>query len=102
MVYDLYGDRFLCIGLVCIHVCCHQCLGMSVWTILTLHQFHDDVDGLFLGTHANQLHNVGVVILLQNSTDELQPKLYKMNGLALHRHCIMHLHRARCQAALTQ
>lgn len=45
-------------------------MGVRVWGILTLHQLHDDVDGLFLCTHTNQLHNVGVVILLQNPTSE--------------------------------
>lgn len=57
---------------------------VNVWTLLTLHQLHDDVDGLFLRTHTYQLHNVGVVVLLQNPTKESPPKLYMMNRLALH------------------
>lgn len=33
---------------------------------VTFDELHDDVDGLFLGAHSNQLHNVGMVVLLQN------------------------------------
>lgn len=34
--------------------------------MLTFDELHDDVDGLFLGAHSDQLHNVGMVVLLQN------------------------------------
>lgn len=34
--------------------------------MVTFDELHDDVDGLFLGAHSNQLHNVGMVVLLQN------------------------------------
>lgn len=33
---------------------------------LTLHQLHDDVDGLLLGADANESHDVGVAVLLQD------------------------------------
>lgn len=33
---------------------------------LTLHKLHDDVDGLFLGADANETHDVGVAVLLQD------------------------------------
>lgn len=32
----------------------------------TLNELHDDVDGLFLRTHPDQLHNVGMIVLLQD------------------------------------
>lgn len=35
----------------------------------TWNQLHDDVDGLPLRTHANELHNVWVVVLFQDPTD---------------------------------
>ena len=34
--------------------------------LLTLHKLHDDVDGLFLGADANETHDVGVAVLLQD------------------------------------
>ena len=33
--------------------------------IFTLDELHDDVDGLSLGAHTNQPHNVRMVVLLQ-------------------------------------
>lgn len=33
---------------------------------LTLHELHDNVDGLLLGADANETHNVGVAVLLQD------------------------------------
>lgn len=34
--------------------------------LLTLHKLHDDVDGLLLGADADETHDVGVAVLLQN------------------------------------
>lgn len=31
---------------------------------LTLHKFHDDVDGLFLRADADETHDVGMAVLL--------------------------------------
>lgn len=33
---------------------------------LTLHELHDDVDGLLLGADANETHDIGVAVLLQD------------------------------------
>ena len=35
-------------------------------TLLTLHELHDDVDGLLLGADADETHDVGVAVLLQD------------------------------------
>lgn len=32
----------------------------------TLNELHDNVDGLFLRAHPNKLHNVRVIVLLQD------------------------------------
>lgn len=37
----------------------------------TLHQFHEDIYGLFLCTDANELHDVGMVVLFEDPGIEM-------------------------------
>lgn len=37
---------------------------------LTLHQLHDNVDGLFLGADPDETHNVGMAVLFQDPVEQ--------------------------------
>ena len=63
--------------------------GSKVITSPTRHKFHDDINGMFVRTHSDQLDNIGVIILLQDVglLEELPPG-GGVHGLftCLHRH----------------
>ena len=59
--------------------------------MLTRHVFHDDHDGLTLGGDADEAHDVGVVVLLEDATllQELALLFVRQRLLArLHRHLL--------------
>lgn len=39
---------------------------------VTLNELHDDVDGLLLGTNSDQLHDVRMVVLLQDPAERMR------------------------------
>lgn len=46
----------------------------------TLNELHDDVDGLFLSAHSYQLHNVRMVVLLQDPGQHRRPVCVCVHG----------------------
>lgn len=45
-------------------------LTLETRPLLTLHQLHDNVDGLFLGADPDETHNVGMAVLFQDPVEQ--------------------------------